>query len=73
MILLKIQWIFLLSKKKLNNFSYTNVREYRDDMDLIFNNCFRYNGPNSYVGEICSKVKNEYEKLFYRLNLDKFL
>lgn len=64
---------FSTVKKKLNNFSYTNVREYRDDMDLIFNNCFRYNGPNSYVGEICSKVKNEYEKLFYRLNLDKFL
>ena len=64
---------FSTVKQKLNNYSYTNLKEYCDDMDLIFNNCFLYNGINSYVGEICLRVKNEYKKLFQKFNLDKYL
>ena len=64
---------FSTVKKKLNNCSYTNLKEYCEDMDLIFNNCVLYNGINSYVGEICLKVKNEYKNLFEKYNLDKFL
>ena len=64
---------FSTVKKKLNNYSYTNLKEFNDDMTLIFNNCFLYNGINSYVGEICRKVKNEYNKLFSKFKLDKFL
>ena len=64
---------FSTVRKKLNNNSYTNLKEYCEDMDLIFNNCFLYNGTNSYVGEICLKIKNEYKNLFEKFNLDKFL
>ena len=64
---------FLTVKRKLNNCVYTNLKEYCEDMDLIFNNCFLYNGINSYVGEMCCKVKNEYNKLFAKYKLDKFL
>lgn len=64
---------FSTVKKKLANCTYTNLKEYCEDMNLIFNNCFLYNGINSYVGEICSKVKNEYNKLFAKYKLDKFL
>ena len=35
--------------------------------------CFLYNGTNSYVGEICLKIKNEYKNLFKKFSLDKFL
>ena len=64
---------FSTVKKKLNNYSYTNLKEYCDDMDLIFNNCILYNGINSYVGEMCLRVKNEYKNLFEKFNLDKYL
>ena len=64
---------FSTVKKKLNNYSYTNLKEYCDDMDLIFNNCILYNGINSYIGEICLRVKNEYKNLFEKFNLDKYL
>ena len=64
---------FTTVKRKLSNSTYSNVKEYCEDMDLIFNNCFLYNGTNSYVGEICLKIKNEYKNLFAKLNLDKFL
>ena len=64
---------FSTVKKKLNNCTYTNLKEFCEDMNLIFSNCFLYNGLNSYVGEICSKVKNEYNKLFTKYKLDKFL
>ncbi len=59
-------------KKKLNNFTYTNLKEYCHDMDLIFN-CFLYNVMNTFVREMCTRVKNEYTKLFAKYNLDKFL
>ena len=42
-------------------------------MDLIFNNCLLYNGINSYVGEMCLRVKNEYKNLFEKFNLNKYL
>ena len=64
---------FSTVKRKLNNYTYTNLKEYCEDMDLIFNNCFLYNGMNSYVGEMCTRVKNEYTKLFSKYKLDKFL
>ena len=64
---------FSTVKKKLNNCSYTNLKEYCEDMDLIFNNCFMYNGINSFIGEMCSKVKNEYNRLFIKYKLNKFL
>ena len=64
---------FSTVKKKLNNCSYTNLKEYCEDMDLIFNNCFLYNGINSFIGEMCTRVKNEYNKLFTKYKLNKFL
>ena len=64
---------FSTVRKKLNNNSYTNLKEYCEDMDLIFNNCLLYNGINSYVGEMCLRVKNEYKNLFEKFNLNKYL
>ena len=64
---------FSTVKKKLNNSTYTNLKEYCEDMDLIFNNCFLYNGTNSYVGEICLKIKNEYKNIFINIKVKNIL
>ena len=64
---------FSTIKKKLNNFSYTNLKEFCDDMDLVFENCYTYNRRKTTIGEICTRVKEEYKKLFDELKLKKFL
>ena len=64
---------FSTIKKKLNNFSYTNLKEFCNDMDLVFENCYLYNGNNSMIGDMCTRVKKEYEKLFDEFKLSKFL
>ena len=52
---------------------YTNFKEFCDDINLTFNNCFTYNGETSPVGLICSNVKNEFNKLFTQFGMQKFL
>lgn len=64
---------FSTIKKRLNAGLYTNFKEFNDDMNLVFNNCFLYNGEKSYVGSMCMKVKVEYDRLYSQNNLDLFL
>ena len=64
---------FSTIKKKLNNFSYTNLKEFCADMNLVFENCYTYNGRNTIFGEICTRIKNQYEEHFKELKLNKFL
>ncbi len=64
---------FSTIKKKLTNFTYTNFKEFTEDMNLVFDNCYKYNGRDSQVGNICTKIKNEYNQLYQQLGMDKFL
>lgn len=64
---------FSTIKKKLTNFSYTNLKEFCDDMNLVFENCYTYNGRKTNIGDICTHVKQEYDRLFLELKLNKFL
>ena len=64
---------FSTIKKKLSGFVYTNFKEFVEDMDLTFRNCYLYNGEKSPVGCMCTNVKNEYRKLYNQLGMDKFL
>jgi hypothetical protein len=64
---------FSTIKRKLNNNSYTNCKEFCDDLNLTFTNCYTYNGEQSYVGQICSNIENEYKKLYQQYGIQKFL
>ena len=64
---------FSTIKKKLVNYTYSNLKEFCKDMDLVFDNCYTYNGRNTYIGDICTRIKKEYERLFQDLKLGKFL
>ena len=64
---------FSTIKKKLNNFTYTNLKEFCADMNLVFENCYTYNGRKTTIGDICTRVKSEYDKLFEELKLKNFL
>ena len=64
---------FSTIKRKLSNFSYTNFNEFCNDMNLVFDNCYLFNGKDSNVGNMCTNVKNQYEKLYQQLDMEKFL
>ena len=64
---------FSTIKRKLSNNLYTNFKQFNDDIKLTFDNCFFYNGTNTSVGLSCTLVKNEYEKLFEQMGMNKFL
>ncbi len=64
---------FSTIKKKLSNYSYTNLKEFCNDMGLVFENCYTYNGRKTPIGDMCTRVKKEYEKLFEELKLQKFM
>ena len=64
---------FSTIKKKLTNCTYTNLKEFVNDMTLVFENCYTYNGRKTMIGDMCTRVKKEYDKLFEELKLGKFL
>ena len=49
---------FSTIKKKLNNLVYTNFKEFVDDIELTFKNCYLYNGEKTPVGLMCTAVKD---------------
>jgi antibiotic biosynthesis monooxygenase (ABM) superfamily enzyme len=49
-------------KQNLKNHIYTCIEEFLHDVQLVFNNCLQYNGPDSQVSEFCRNVQAEYEK-----------
>ena len=64
---------FSTIKKKLSNNLYTNFKQFNDDIKLTFDNCYLYNGSNTSVGLSCTLVKNEYQKLFEQMGMNKFM
>ena len=64
---------FSTIKKKLNAFQYRNCKEFCEDMELVFSNCYLYNGESSVVGNMCTNVKNEYNKLYTQFYIGKFV
>ena len=51
-------------KQKLNNFEYRKLQSFLDDMNLVFDNCTRFNGDESSVGRMCRTVREEYRRLY---------
>ena len=64
---------FSLIKKKIRRRQYTNFKEFCCDVDLIFDNCFKFNGEFSEVGRMGSIVKREFLRLLNEYKMDKFV
>mmetsp|Transcript_12470 Transcript_12470/g.12227 ORF Transcript_12470/g.12227 Transcript_12470/m.12227 type:complete len:114 (+) Transcript_12470:1570-1911(+) len=50
-------------KNRLSSNQYHRCQEFLDDVQLVFDNCFKYNGEDSHVGKMCKSVREEYRKL----------
>ena len=64
---------FSTIKQRLNTNQYHLAQEFIDDMLLVFDNCFVYNGENSNIGRMCNKVRNEFKRLYEELNIEFYL
>jgi hypothetical protein len=60
-------------KQNLKNHVYTCIEEFLQHVQLVFDNCIQYNGPNSQVSEFCRNVQAEYEKQFENLYISFYL
>ena len=65
-------------KSKLNNNVYMGsggggAREFKDDVELVFENCLLFNGEDSSVGKMCKNVKDEYKRIFDQINFGFYL
>lgn len=60
-------------RQRLQTNNYHMPQEFIDDILLVFENCLLYNGENSQVGRVCNKVRDEFKRLYLRLNFEFFL
>ena len=45
-------------RKKLNNNVYNNIEQFSRDMNLVFENCVTYNGPENMVAKHAIDIRN---------------
>ncbi len=60
-------------KGKLNSGKYYRMKEFNDDMNLMFDNCLLYNGEHSQVSKMALVVRAEFKKLQEQLSTDYYL
>lgn len=60
-------------KTKLKEHKYRGVRDFMDDMDLVFSNCATYNAVGTDVAQLGSAVHGEYLQLVQQLYLNFYL
>ena len=49
------------------------MQEFLDDMQLVFDNCFTFNGEESSVGRMGKTVRDEFKRLYEQLNIEFYL
>ena len=49
-------------KEKLKSHQYLNMKQFLEDIELVFHNCILYNGEASQVSHMCREVQEEYNK-----------
>lgn len=42
-------------------------------MQLVFDNCLKFNGEDTSVGKICKSVRDEFKRLYDQLNIEFYL
>lgn len=48
--------------RKLNACEYETVEDFVHDVRLVFNNCYKFNGPESMISMLCQNVESAFEK-----------
>lgn len=51
-------------KQKLSMNLYKGLEDFKEDVLLVYDNCIKFNGPHSYVGNVGVKTKDYFLKIF---------
>lgn len=57
-------------KKKLESGVYKSPDDFNNDMLLMFNNCYTYNGPGSVVHEMGKDLQKSYDLLYHEMPME---
>ncbi len=57
-------------KNKLKENKYGRMQEFVEDMNLVFDNCVRYNGEKHQVGIMGQCMKQEFNHMYKQLEMD---
>jgi hypothetical protein len=60
-------------EKKLKHHEYLSMQHFLQDVELVFENCFHYNGEQSAVGMMGREVQEEYNKQCQQLQVDFYI
>ena len=60
-------------RQKLREHQYLNMKNFLEDVELVFNNCILYNGEASQVSSMCREVQDDYLKQCQFLNVGFYL
>ncbi len=57
-------------KRKLSHNVYKNLRHFVEDMNLIWNNCCKYNGEQHEISKTARELEVFFNEEFKRMGLD---
>ena len=60
-------------EKKLKHHEYLNMQHFMQDLELVFYNCFHYNGEQHQVSQMCREVQEEYNKQCEQLQVGFYI
>lgn len=57
--------------RKFQHKEYSDVNQLINDIRLLFNNCYKFNGPEAMVSVLCQNVESAFEKSLRQMPLSK--
>ncbi|GFE54199.1 bromodomain containing protein [Babesia ovis] len=64
---------FSCIKAKIRRNAYTNPQEFIDDCQLVFDNCFKYNKPETWIAQIGRNIETFFKAQLNELGFDSFI
>ncbi|ORM39432.1 putative bromodomain-containing protein [Babesia sp. Xinjiang] len=64
---------FSCIKGKIRRNSYTHPQEFIDDVQLVFDNCFKYNKPETWIAQVGRNVEAFFKKQLQELGFDAYI
>ncbi|GIX62760.1 bromodomain protein, putative [Babesia caballi] len=60
-------------KSKIKRNAYSNPQEFIDDCQLVFDNCFQYNKPDTWIAQIGRNIESFFKAQLKELDFDAFI
>ncbi len=59
-------------KKKLSHNVYRSLQHFVDDMNLVWGNCYKYNGEHHEISKTAKEIENFFNEEFKKVGLDQW-